>query len=220
MTGIKLSAEQPPSGSGLSWRFASTSPMPGGGHPGLDDPGHDHGASGVYRRYMLLGIGALLTACGFQPVYMPTASGRAGPAQRELAAVNVNLIPDRPGQLLRQALQERFGSDAYGSVNRYDLAVGFSIAGEGIGVQADTTVSRIRLTGTASWTLIARDSGHTVLTRGSARAMDAFNILDQQYFAADLDTEAVQKRLAQALADQIALQLAVYFRRKAASSTG
>jgi len=169
---------------------------------------------------MLAGIGVLLTGCGFQPVYMPTASGQAGPAQRELAAVNVNLIPERPGQLLRQALQDRFGSDAYGTVNRYDLAVGFSIAGEGIGVQADTTVSRIRLTGTASWTLTARDAGHTLLTRGSARAMDAFNILDQQYFAADLDTEAVQKRLAQALADQIALQLAVYFRRKAATSTG
>ncbi|MDQ2801372.1 MAG: hypothetical protein M3Y41_01300, partial [Pseudomonadota bacterium] len=47
-----------------------------------------------------------LAGCGFQPVYMPTASGSAGPARRELAAVNVQIIPDRPGQLLRQALQQ------------------------------------------------------------------------------------------------------------------
>ena len=47
-----------------------------------------------------------LSGCGFQPVYMPTASGKAGVAQRELAAVHVDLIPYRPGQLLRQALQD------------------------------------------------------------------------------------------------------------------
>ena len=49
------------------------------------------------KRRALLGlVGACLTGCGFQPVYMPTASGRAGVAQRDLAAVRVALIPDRP----------------------------------------------------------------------------------------------------------------------------
>ena len=33
--------------------------------------------------------------------------------------------------------------------------------------------------------------------------MDGFNIIDEQYFAADLENEAVQRRLAEALADQI-----------------
>jgi hypothetical protein len=46
--------------------------------------------------------------------------------------------------------------------------------------------------------------------------MDAINIFDQQYFAADLDNEQVQRRLASALADQIAMQLAVFFRHRAA----
>ena len=53
-----------------------------------------------------------VAGCGFQPVYMPTASGKAGVAQRELASVYVPIIPERPGQLLRQALQERFGNDS------------------------------------------------------------------------------------------------------------
>ena len=60
------------------------------------------------RRLLALVSGVTLSGCGFQPVFMPTASGKAGVAQRELAAVHVNLIPDRPGQLLRQALQQRF----------------------------------------------------------------------------------------------------------------
>ena len=41
--------------------------------------------------------------------------------------------------------------------------------------------------------------------------MDGINIFDTQYFAADLENEAVQRRLADALADQITLQLAAFF---------
>jgi LPS-assembly lipoprotein len=168
------------------------------------------------RKLLLLGSAGLLAGCGFQPVYMPTASGRAGPAQRELAAIDVNLIPDRPGQLLRQDLQERLATDSDGTAHRYDLAVSFSISGEGIGIQLDNAATRIRLIGTARWTLKARDPTETQITSGSARAMDAFNVLDQQYFAADIDNEQMQRRLASELADQIAMQLAVFFRRRAA----
>lgn len=167
------------------------------------------------RLLTLTGAGAL-ASCGFEPVYMPTASGKAGPAQRELAAINVPVIPDRPGQLLRQDLQERLASDSGATPQRYDLAVNFSISGEGIAINPDNIATRLRMIGTAQYTLRARDPALTVITSGSARAMDAFNVLDQQYFAADLENEQVQRRLASALADQIAMQLAVFFRRRAA----
>lgn len=166
------------------------------------------------RRWLCLGAVATLGGCGFQPVYMPTASGKAGPAQRELQAVFVGIIPERPGQELRQALQERFGSDS-GVPARYDLQVGFGIAGEGIGILPSTIATRIRLTGSATWALFAHDAGRTRLTSGSARSIDGLNIFDAQYFAADLETEVVQKRIAENIADQIAIQLAIWFRRQA-----
>jgi LPS-assembly lipoprotein len=171
------------------------------------------------RRQMLrLGACASLSGCGFQPVYMPTASGRAGPAERDLAAIQVDLIPERPGQLLRQALQERFEGAAGSGPRRYDLAVAFWISGEGIAIQPDTIATRVRLIGNANWTLLAQDPGRTKLSSGSAKAVDAINILDTQYFAADLENEAVQRRLAEAVADQITLQLAVFFRKRAVAS--
>ena len=34
-----------------------------------------------------------VTGCGFQPVYMPTASGKPGVAQRDLSQVFVEIIP-------------------------------------------------------------------------------------------------------------------------------
>jgi LPS-assembly lipoprotein len=65
--------------------------------------------------------------------------------------------------------------------------------------------------------LTAQDPGRTKLSSGYAKAVDALNVFDGQYFAADLETEAVEKRMAEALADQITVQLAAYFRKRAAS---
>jgi LPS-assembly lipoprotein len=170
-------------------------------------------------RRNVLALGLALSGCGFQPIYMPTASGKAGIAQRELAAIYVNLIPDRPGQELRQALQDRFElSGSSGVQKRYDLQVGFSVSGEGIAVQDDNTATRVRLIGVAIWNLTAQDPGKTKLSNGFAKAVDAMNIIDSQYFALDLENEAVQKRIAEALADQITIQLAAYFRKRAAAS--
>jgi LPS-assembly lipoprotein len=170
------------------------------------------------RQLLALGAGGALSGCGFQPVYMPTASGTAGAPQRELAAIQVALIPDRPGQLLRQALQDRLEMGASGVARRYDLTVSFWIAGEGIAVQQDSTATRLRETGNANWTLVAQDVGRTRLTSGFARAIDAINITDEQYFGADLENESLQRRMAGAIADQITMQLAIYFRRRAVAS--
>jgi hypothetical protein len=166
------------------------------------------------RRGLLLGATALLSGCGFQPIYMPTASNKAGPSKRELATVFVRIIPERPGQLLRQALQERFGDDS-GTPSHYDLAVSFGISGESIAIEQTSIATRIRFIGSASWNLLAHDDHYTRLANGSARSMDGINIFDSQYFASDLETEAVQKRIAEAIAQQIATQLAIWFRQRA-----
>jgi LPS-assembly lipoprotein len=168
------------------------------------------------RGFLAIGAGAVLSGCGFQPVYMPTASGKAGVAQRELAAIHVNLMADRPGQEMRQALQDRLQMGSDGVAQRYDLTVSYGVGGEGIAVLANTDTTRIRFTGSASWTLTAQDPGRTKLSSGYAKAVDALNIFDGQYFASDLETEAVDKRLAETLADQITIQLAAYFRKRAA----
>jgi LPS-assembly lipoprotein len=182
-------------------------------HPG--PPGEREKKILPRRGFLVLGAGVALAGCGFQPVYMPTASSQAGPAQRELAAIDVALIPDRPGMLLRQALQDRFEGTGDTTARHYSLAVSFTIAGTGIGIQSDSTITRERLIGRASWTLTADDPGHTRITSGAARATDAINYIDTQYFASDLENEDVQKRLAEELADQITLQLAAFFRKRA-----
>ncbi len=162
----------------------------------------------------------ILAACGFRPVYGPAASGQDSAAAKALAEISVGIIPERTGQLLRLALQERFERAGIAAAHRYDLSVGFAVAAETLGVQQDTTSTWIRMIGTATYSLTAQDPGRATLTSGAARSVDGYNIFDQQFFTMDMESDAVERRLSQAVADQIAMQLATFFTKHAETAAG
>lgn len=172
----------------------------------------------IGRRAVLLGLPGL-AACGLHPVYAPVTAAGDG-AAAELAAIDVGLIPERNGQLLRLALQERFERAGIAPSHRYALAVTYGVSAEGIGIRQDYSVTRLRYTGWANYTLTTDIPSHRTLTSGIARVVDGMNEFDQQYFAADQEGEAVQRRMATAAADQIALQLALFFRNRLAQGAG
>jgi LPS-assembly lipoprotein len=153
-----------------------------------------------------------LPGCGFHPLYASSESG-PGAARSGLELIAVGIIPDRTGQLLRQALQARFDHGDAPDAKRFDLAISFTIAAEGIAITRDSTLTRVRFTGQAKWTLTTRDAARATVTTGSARSVDGLNTFDEQYFAQDLQTETVQRRIAEACADQITAQLATFFEK-------
>lgn len=163
---------------------------------------------------LLVLVSVTLAGCGFHPVYAPSARSVSG-VGGDLGQIQVALIPDRSGQLLRQALQQRLDrGDA--SPKRYELSVGYSIAAEQLGFQIDTSVTRQRLRATGTWTLRALDSGGVVAT-GTVRSLDGFDILNQQYFAADIANETALRRLAENVASQITLEVAAFIDRRSAT---
>jgi LPS-assembly lipoprotein len=172
------------------------------------------------RRDLLVaaGAGSILAGCGFRPLYAPAAGGAAGAAQTDLAAVAVPNLPERGGQLMREALQARLDPGNMALAKRYELSVGFGVATEGIGILPDSSVTRNRLIGTASWILQALDPARTRLAGGNARAVDGYDVIDNQFFASVLESETLQRRLADRLAEQIVLQVAAYFDHRARSS--
>ena len=169
------------------------------------------GGGGTRRAWLMLGAGGLLAGCGFRPVYMASGPGGAGPSA-ELAAIDVKPMTERPGQILRESLKARLASDG-GVPRKYDLQVSFWITGEGIGVLSLTQFTRVRLIGNASWNLVNRDVARTPLTSGTDRILDGYDIHETQYFAADMENEQVQRRIATQMADRIALRLAVWFQQ-------
>lgn len=172
------------------------------------------GAPGLARRGLLAAALAALGGCGFRPLY--GTAGRDSEVQARLAEVNVQLIPERSGQLLRQALQTRLERGTAPVARRYDLAVQYALTTEAIGIQQDTSASRVRLMGVANWVLSAQDAQRSTVASGSAREVDAINVINQQFFAAELTSATVQRRMVDALAEQIVTQLAVHFARRTA----
>ena len=164
------------------------------------------------RRSLVLTGMVGVSGCGFRPVY--AVKGGSSPARHELGLIDVAPLPDRPGQLLRQALQQRLSNSDEALAKRYQLTVAFGISSDSIGVQQDSTVTRVRQTGTANWFLRMLDTASTLVASGTARTLDGVNIIDQQYFEADLASESAQRRIADAIANQITLQLASYFARR------
>lgn len=167
------------------------------------------------RAVLLAGGGVALAGCGFHPLYAPTASGAPGPAAAEMAAIYVPVVAERPGQLLRQELQQRFEGTGTGTAKRYELVATIAVNADAIAIQRDSSSSRVRLIGSAPWVLRALSLEHTVLAQGSSRILDGYNILNQQFFAADLESETVIRRVAAALADQIATQVGAFFLQRA-----
>jgi len=166
----------------------------------------------------VLGTGLIggLTGCSPHPLYAPDAFGNGDPqavsVQAQLRQVQVALLPDRTGQLLRQALQSRLEAGEAPGYTRYNLAVSFNIAQIGLGIQNDSSITYIRFIATAPWSLTDQDSPTSqVLVSNTAQAADDLNTFDNAPFGQELETSTVEARLANAIADQIVVRLAHYF---------
>jgi LPS-assembly lipoprotein len=165
------------------------------------------------RRAVLL---ALLGGCGFRPIYAdgPAGSAGRGSVASELAATRVALIPERMGQLLRAALNQRLRNGG-GVPAQNELRVAVSLTRQGVGVRGDDTASRVRVSAVANYALTALGAREPLVT-GRAFAADAFNVMSNEYFASQLSGEAAEARLTERLADDIVAQLAAFYARRAA----
>ncbi len=164
-------------------------------------------ANALPRRAMLLASLAALSACGFHPLYAPGSQQDAA-----LSEIFVDIIPNRNGQLLREALQAKLEGTDNAAAKRYVLGVAYAEQSSAIGIQNDNSSTRTRVNGNATWSLRAVGTGTPEITGGIVRTLDGFNIIDEQYFYSDLSQDAADHRVADNLADQITQALALYFR--------
>jgi LPS-assembly lipoprotein len=168
----------------------------------------------------ILGGAGLLAGCGFRPLYGPDGERGANDfsAQprlvQEMAAIRVARIPERSGQLLRRMLERRFEALGPGTAARYELQAAFQTSVEALGFQRDGTISRVRTIASAPWTLTDGGTPPTVLGRGLARTLDAYNFPALQFFAADISREDAERRLIEELGDRIVIGVAAALRQR------
>lgn len=171
---------------------------------------------------LALAPGLLAAAgCGFRPMHGPVESTvGAAPAEiaPELAAVRVGNLPDRFGQILRRNLQRRFEGEAPGTQARYQLTLSVGFSGEVLGYRRDGTISRVRYIAAAEWNLATQAVPPQIIARSiqPVRTIDAFNVPDLQFFAADTSREDMERRLAEVLSDEVYRQVLLALRRHVA----
>ena len=165
------------------------------------------------RSLIALGLPLLAAGCGFRPMHGRSGSREDTEVAAALAAVKVGLITERQGQLLRRRLEQGLAPNGRGAVAaKYDLRVGLGYGVEIQGFRRDGFPSRVRFSATANWFLYDVSAAPREIARGTERATDAYDIPENQFFAADAARETMERQLIDQLAQQILEKLAIHFR--------
>lgn len=160
----------------------------------------------------------MLGGCGFQPLYgTPDGTATAGgTVPDQLRQIYVASIPERYGQELRLFLQQNLAGAEAEDPTGYTLRVSSYVMNEAIDIHSDNTTGRTRASAHAHWMLYTVAPTPQFLTQGDAQVVDGENETFEQYFAQNLDQTTLTRRVAQAVADRVTQQLAIWFKTKAA----
>lgn len=168
------------------------------------------------RRNLLRGAAALaamgtLAGCGFQPVYARRPGGND--IAERLNQVAISNIPDRPGQILRNLLIDRFYITGRPADPEYRLSVNLTAREAKLGIRKDETATRAQLTLIARYVL-QEQATNQILLQTSSRAIVSYNILEDQYATLVTEEDAYERGLTR-LSDDIATRISLYFTREA-----
>ena len=158
-----------------------------------------------------------LAGCGFHPLYATHADG--GSAAAGLRTVQIDLIADRNGQILRNALLDRFYGDGGPAEAHYRLTVTEHASEELLGIQRDNSATKARMDVVAHYVLVPAGLAGAVagpdakppkpLVSGTAQSRVLYDINDDQY-AALVGKQNAYRQGAEDVADQITEAIAAH----------
>jgi len=147
-----------------------------------------------------------LAGCGFHPLYGGGASG-VGYDPR-LAAIKVQSVPDRIGQILVSSLREQLNPTGQEVEPRYVLSVSMSVNRSDLGIRRDNTSTRGELALNATLQL-HEAKGDKVVYSDAVRTITSFNLPDDAY-AATVAEDTARTEAADELGREIAERIAVF----------
>lgn len=164
---------------------------------------------GGWRR--LLAVGALgaalaISGCGFEPIH----GQRSGASGAVLSSVDIGLIGDRTGQMLRNELLQQMHPRG-ATRTRYGLSITLKENLANLGIRKDEVATRANLTLTAGFT-ITELSGARRKFSGSARSVNSYNTLTSDFATLSAREDARRRAVGQ-LALEIRKRISVWLIR-------
>lgn len=154
-----------------------------------------------------------LAGCGFRPLYGERSA--ASVTAPELAAIQIDIIPNREGQLVRNSLLDKMRPRGAAPKDLYRLSVSIGVARESLGIRTDETATRGSLTMNASYTLVNLANGEQMMS-GTSRAVSSYNILDSDFATVISENDAI-RRTAVDLSEEIKTRVAIFLSTRKAS---
>jgi len=159
----------------------------------------------------------LLASCGFEPVYGKHSSS-ASPAQGAgmeaatgLSAIDVAIVPDREGQILRNELIDQLrphgGREAKYTLSFADLIVNV----RKLDLTKNAEATRAQIIVTTNIYLTDLETGALVLSR-PVKSISSYNVLPSKFATRVTEQNARENALRDA-ARQIVQQLSLFFNR-------
>ena len=163
-----------------------------------------------FKTFPLAGWGLLLSltllpGCGYQPLY-----GANTPAAQQWPVVQINNIPDRLGQQLRNRLIDRFYQDGRPASPEYTLDISLVPSVYKLGIALDDSATRAELSLAANYTL--RNMQGAAVFTGTTTAVTNFNILRSQYATLIGEQDAYDRGVAQ-VSEDITRRVSLFFNR-------
>ena len=161
-----------------------------------------------FRIFSLVWLCCFLTACGFQPLYLPIRG-----SSQVAVPIKIATIQGRKGQILRNYLVDLLTPEGAPQKPLYILDISLTDVVIDIGFRKDETSSRKNATVTALLTL--RDSKtNAIVYTHTAKAINSFAIINQNYFSDLTSEEYAKKEALRLLAEKISLLVVTYIDSK------
>ena len=161
----------------------------------------------LLRTGAALGILTLLSACGFRPLYGEQGVAGGGAADK-LDQVAISNIPDRPGQVLRNLLIDRFHQNDRGTRTPYRLDAQILASEQKLALRQDASAERAQLVLNVPFRLIENATGRTVF-EGRSRSYVPYNVLEERYAGLVTLDHAYTRGLTE-ISDEITARVAMY----------
>lgn len=153
-------------------------------------------ARAVVPAFVMLALLAL-AGCGFQPIH----AQRSQASPEALAQIEIELIENRIGQILRNELLQRFHPRGTSKDARFSLRTTLTESLQDLGIRKNTVATRGNLTLTATFSISPR-AGGDALFNGTATSIISYNILTSDFATLSARADA-RRRGAREIADQI-----------------
>jgi LPS-assembly lipoprotein len=156
----------------------------------------------------------LLAGCGFRPLYGDASIVRVRdePGAIGLSEVQIETIPNRRGQELRNRLIDRFYGDGRPVAPNYLLTVTLASSLTKLGIQKDASATRAQLTMTATYKLTdARTRG--LVDGGTSKSTVSYNILIGQFATLAAENDAYERAI-QDVSDDLTTRIALALRTR------